>query len=72
MDLSRTLLSRDDLKSLGIKVSNTTLLRWEISDRFPRRVRLGGTSVAWRADEVKAWLQDCAEARAHHHYADIS
>src|SRR5690349_20766347 len=35
----------EDLRALGIKKSNTNLLRWEALKRFPRRMRLGGTSV---------------------------
>ncbi len=73
MQISRALYSREVLfERLGRKVSNTTLLRWEVSGRFPRRVRLGQTSVAWRVDEIEEWLQSCADARAHHHYAEIS
>ena len=72
MNSFRALLNRDDLQSLGIKVSNTTLLRWEADGRFPRRVRLAHTSVAWLAAEIEEWLQSCAEARVHHHYAEIS
>lgn len=68
--LSKVLLSRADLKALGITVSDTTLLRWEYDKRFPRRVRLAGTSVAWIAAEVHAWLAERAEERSRHVYAD--
>lgn len=67
---SKVLLSRADLKALGITVSDTTLLRWEYHRRFPRRVRLGGTSVAWIAAEVHAWFEARAEERSRHVYAD--
>lgn len=63
-------LTREDLKRLGIKVSNTTLLRWEACRRFPRRIRMAGTSVAWLAAEVYAWLDQRASERAEHRYAD--
>jgi Predicted transcriptional regulator len=63
-------LTRGDLKRLGIKVSNTTLLRWEACSRFPRRIRMAGSSVAWLAAEVYAWLDQRASERAGHHYAD--
>jgi predicted DNA-binding transcriptional regulator AlpA len=59
-----------DLPLLGIKKSNTTLLRWEGLGRFPRRVRLGGTSVGWLASEIDSWLKDRAEERARHVYAE--
>jgi prophage regulatory protein len=63
-------LMREDLKRMGIKVSNTSLLRWEALGRFPRRIRMAGTSVAWLATEVNAWLDQRANERAQHHYAD--
>jgi prophage regulatory protein len=63
-------LTREDLKRMGIKVSNTSLLRWEALGRFPRRIRMAGTSVAWLATEVSAWLDEKASERAGHHYAD--
>ena len=73
MKVSRALYSREVLfERLGIQVSNTTLIRWERDGRFPRRVRLAHTSVAWRVDEIEAWLQSCADARAHQNYADYS
>jgi len=65
------LLSRNDLKTLGIKVSNSSLLRWEQLGRFPRRVRMAGTTVAWLKTEVDEWLDARAEERKHHVYADF-
>jgi prophage regulatory protein len=59
-----------DLRLLGINKSNTTLLRWEVLSRFPRRIRLGGTSVGWLAVEIDEWLKERAEERARHVYAD--
>ena len=43
----QALANRADLARFGIKVSNSTLLRWEAAGRFPRRIRMAGTSVAW-------------------------
>ncbi|WP_210260125.1 helix-turn-helix transcriptional regulator [Hongsoonwoonella zoysiae] len=63
-------LNRSDLKRLGIRVSNSSLLRWEHAGRFPRRIRMAGTSVAWLKSEVETWLSDRATERANHHYAD--
>jgi len=64
------ILTRHDLKRMGIKVSNTSLLRWEALGRFPRRIRMAGTSVAWLATEIDTWLDQRASERAAHHYAD--
>lgn len=69
-DSSKTLATRGDLKRLGIAVSNTTLLRWEARERFPRRIRMAGTSVAWFLCEIEDWLTERAAERAHTHYAD--
>lgn len=67
---SKTLATRDDLKRFGIYVSNTTLLRWEARGRFPRRIRMAGTSVAWFMPEIEDWLSERAAERARTHYAD--
>ncbi|MBN8293425.1 AlpA family phage regulatory protein [Rhodobacter sp. NTK016B] len=64
------LVTRDDLKRFGIRVSNTTLLRWEARGRFPRRARMGGTTVTWFMSEIEDWLAERAEERARTHYAD--
>jgi prophage regulatory protein len=65
-------LTREDLKRMGIKVSNTSLLRWEALGRFPRRIRMAGTTVAWLAIEIEAWLEQRASERSRHVYADAN
>ena len=67
---SIVLLNRGDLKRLGISKSDTTLLRWELADRFPRRVKMARTSVAWIQSEIEQWLAKTADDRKNHHYAD--
>lgn len=69
-DGRKTLATRSDLKRLGINVSNTTLLRWEARGRFPRRIRMAGTSVAWFLSEIEDWLTERADERTRTHYAD--
>jgi predicted DNA-binding transcriptional regulator AlpA len=71
LSVERALLSRKDLAALGITKSNVTLLRWEALGRFPRRLRLAGTSVCWLATEVNTWLNDRAAERSRTFYADI-
>lgn len=66
----KTLVTRDDLKRLGIHVSNTTTLRWEKQGRFPRRIKMGGTTVAWFMSEIEEWLAERSEERSRTHYAD--
>jgi predicted DNA-binding transcriptional regulator AlpA len=66
----KLLLVRDDLIRYGIDKSNTTLLRWESLGRFPRRLRMAGTSVCWLSSEIDAWLAERAKERETHVYAE--
>jgi len=45
------------LHSRGIPFSRVHIGRLERAGRFPRRVRLGLNTVAWREDEVEAWCK---------------
>ena len=49
-------LRYSDLVALGIVNNRVTLSRWVRSGRFPRPLRLGPNSIAWRATEVAQWL----------------
>ena len=69
-DGRKTLATRDDLKRMGVNVSNTSLLRWEKQGRFPRRIRMAGTTVAWFMSEIEDWLAERAEERARTRYAE--
>lgn len=69
-DGRKTLATRDDLKRMGINVSNTSLLRWEKQGRFPRRIRMAGTSVAWFVSDLEDWLAERDAERARTHYAE--
>jgi prophage regulatory protein len=60
--------TRGDLCALGIRVSNTTLLRWETLGRFPRRARLAGTTVVWFRGEILKWIGDRDAERGSHVY----
>ena len=64
------LLSRNDLKNLGIKLSNSSLLRAEARGAFPRRLRLSAATVCWDRAEVDAWLESRKSERATWHYAE--
>jgi prophage regulatory protein len=39
-------------------LSGTTIWRREREGRFPRRRRVGPNAVAWRSDEVEAWIRE--------------
>jgi prophage regulatory protein len=69
-DGRKTLATRDDLKRMGINVSNTSLLRWEKQGRFPRRIRMAGTTVAWFVSDLEDWLADRSAERTRTHYAE--
>lgn len=60
---TKIVLVRNDLRRLGINISNSTMLRLEESGRFPKRIRIGAQSVAWLASEVFAHLEALANER---------
>ena len=64
-------LTRQDLRDLGIRVSASTLIRWQNAGRFPKACRLGGCSLAWPRDEVMQWCEDRIEEAQHFRYADF-
>jgi len=70
IDGRKTLATRDDLKRMGIHVSNTSLLRWEKQGRFPRRIRMAGTTVAWFVSDLEDWFAERAAERTRTHYAE--
>ncbi len=37
-------------------VSETSLWRWRQAGRFPRAIRLGPGSIAWRRGDIEKWL----------------
>jgi predicted DNA-binding transcriptional regulator AlpA len=64
------LLTRADIKRLGIALSNTQLLRLERNNRFPRRIYLTPARVVWYAREIFAWIEARAAEREHRVYAN--
>lgn len=57
-EAKRETLGKRDLKreELG-KIGNTTLRRWVREGNFPKPIKLGANCVAWRRDEVDAWIE---------------
>ena len=47
-----------DLKARGIVGNRMTLARWIQSQGFPAAIKLGPNLVAWREDEIEAWLTE--------------
>ena len=40
-----------------VPISSPTLWRWVRAGRFPAPVKIGPRAVAWKAEEVHAWLE---------------
>ena len=58
MQLERLLVSKKELKALGIPYSFQHIARLEKDGKFPQRVQLGPCRVAWRYTEVCAWVAE--------------
>lgn len=55
----RRLVSKKELKSLlGIPYSPQHIARLEAAGKFPKRLRLGQSRVAWLQAEVEQWIAD--------------
>jgi prophage regulatory protein len=39
-----------------LSLSDSTVWRMEKTGKFPRRIKLGGNSVGWFANEIDEWL----------------
>lgn len=57
------LLTRFDLKDLGISYVNVTLLRQERAGKFPRRIYLSSHRVGWWESEVLSYLETKSQER---------
>lgn len=49
-------------------VSRSTLWRWTRGGLFPAPIAIGPNAIAWREDEISAWL----DARPRRHRPDAS
>ena len=58
-DTMRLLRLPDVCEITGL--SPTTVWRREKDGQFPRRRRLGANIVAWRSDEIAAWIEALPE-----------
>ncbi len=54
-DTMRMLRLPDVCEATGM--SSTTIWRREKDGQFPRRRRLGANLVAWRSDEIEAYIE---------------
>lgn len=50
------LIRYQELKQNIVPVSRTTLWKWMRDGKFPPTVKVGGNYVAWRAKDIREWL----------------
>lgn len=60
MQLERKLVSKKDLKALGVPYSFAHIARLEQAGKFPQRIRLGACRVAWRYQDILNWIEERA------------
>lgn len=58
MQIDRLLVSKKELKSLGIPYSFQHISRLEKAGQFPKRVQLRQCRVAWCYKEVCEWIDE--------------
>ncbi len=46
-----------------IGFSDAIIWQWERDGKFPRRIQLGGNSVAWLESEIDLWIRERAAER---------
>lgn len=54
---SNKLVRLSDLKNLLGNIDRRTIDRWEETENFPRRIKLGSRFNAWRLKEVEDWIK---------------
>ena len=58
MQPKKLLVSKKELKALGIPYSFQHIARLEKAGQFPIRVRLGSCRVAWCYNEICEWVEE--------------
>ena len=61
-----SLVDRDGLRERGITFSASTLRDMERHGRFPKRIRLSRSRVAWLSVEIDKYIEDRAAERDAH------
>lgn len=56
LKLERLLVSKKDLKALGVPYSAAHIARLEKEGKFPKRIQLGACRVAWRYKDICDWI----------------
>jgi predicted DNA-binding transcriptional regulator AlpA len=63
MIIQRLLVTKKDLKALGIPYSFAHIARLESKGLFPMWVKLGACRVAWQMHEIRNWIDGRVPAR---------
>ena len=58
MQIERQLVSKKDLKTIGIPYCFQQIARLEKAGQFPKRIKLGQCRVAWCYKEVSEWIAE--------------
>jgi prophage regulatory protein len=58
MTIQRLLVTKKDLKALGIPYCPAHIARLEGKGLFPKRIKLGACRVAWQLQEVLNWIEE--------------
>ena len=58
MQIERLLVSKKELKALGIPYCPQHIARLEKAGLFPQRIILGQCRVAWCYGEIRAWIDE--------------
>ena len=54
--VSQRVLFIPDLEKM-IGRNRVTLRRWWLTGKFPRPVKLNGTTLVWHSDEIDQWIE---------------
>jgi prophage regulatory protein len=57
MNIEKLLVSKKELKQIGIPYSPQHIARLERDGHFPKRINLGACRVVWDYREICEWIQ---------------
>jgi predicted DNA-binding transcriptional regulator AlpA len=64
--MGELLLSAEDLRRLGINYSRSQLRRRMRDGTFPQAIKLGKSRLAWRRDEIMAWIEKLPRSKTNY------
>lgn len=54
---------REATAALMVGVSKRTIQRWEKEGKFPRKVKLGENTSAYKAEDIQQWIEEKSSAQ---------